>query len=90
MRNSFSPNQQKSKAVVLLESPRKNNDLLLQGMSLEEMQKYFKYPQPEAAKRLGVSLSTLKRRFYALNMGKRLFSKGFVPCFVTYLRCFFV
>jgi len=54
-----------------LESPRKNNDVLLQDMTLEEMRKYFKYPQPEAAKRLGVSLSTLKRRFYALNMGKR-------------------
>lgn len=35
------------------------------------MAKYFKYTQSVAAKKLGVSVSTLKRRFYQLDMGKR-------------------
>jgi hypothetical protein len=37
----------------------------------KEMERLFIYPQPEAAKRLGVSLSTLKRRFYETHQGKR-------------------
>jgi hypothetical protein len=38
----------------------------LRKLTREEMALYFKLPQPEAAKRLGVSLSSLKRRFYEL------------------------
>jgi hypothetical protein len=37
----------------------------------EQLRNHFIYPQPEAARRLGVSLSTLKRRFYELHSGKR-------------------
>jgi len=37
----------------------------------EELHKYYQYSQPEAAKRLGVSVSTLKRRYYKLFPGKR-------------------
>lgn len=33
-------------------------------LSKEELERHFVYPQPEAARRLGVSVSTLKRRFY--------------------------
>lgn len=35
-----------------------------------EMEKYFHYPQRLAAQKLGVSLSTLKRRFYQLDIGR--------------------
>merc|ERR1712130_820054 len=45
--------------------------LLLENISREDMKRLFQYPQPVAAKIMGVSVSTLKRRFYALNMGKR-------------------
>jgi hypothetical protein len=37
----------------------------------EQLKSMYMYPQPEAAKRLGVSLSTLKRRFYELHNGQR-------------------
>lgn len=38
----------------------------------DQLKAMFIYSQPEAAKRLGVSLSTLKRRFYELaGKGKR-------------------
>jgi len=36
----------------------------------EEMSKYFHCPQRLAAQKLGVSLSTLKRRFYQLDIGR--------------------
>lgn len=35
-----------------------------------EMAKYFSYPQRLAAQKLGVSVSTLKRRFYQLGIGR--------------------
>ncbi|KAL9656269.1 hypothetical protein ABK040_007882 [Willaertia magna] len=41
-----------------------------------EMIKHFCYPQPKAAKLLGVSVSTLKRRFYEMQFG----SKWPYPC----------
>lgn len=42
------------------------------SISDKELREVFAYTQPEAAKRLGVSLSTLKRRFYELaGKGKR-------------------
>jgi hypothetical protein len=37
----------------------------------EQIEKYFSLPQPSAAKKLGVSLSTLKRRFYETHGGTR-------------------
>ena len=40
-------------------------------ISREELEKYFKYSQSKAAALLNVSVSTLKRRFYQLDMGKR-------------------
>eukprot|EP00818_Percolomonas_sp_WS_P004145 CAMPEP_0117439028 /NCGR_PEP_ID=MMETSP0759-20121206/2358_1 /TAXON_ID=63605 /ORGANISM="Percolomonas cosmopolitus, Strain WS" /LENGTH=255 /DNA_ID=CAMNT_0005230739 /DNA_START=2588 /DNA_END=3355 /DNA_ORIENTATION=- len=40
-------------------------------MTADDFQPYFKLTQVEAAKKLGVSLSTLKRRFYELKLGKR-------------------
>lgn len=36
----------------------------------EEIKKYFNVSQSKAAKLLGVSVSTLKRRFYSMNMGR--------------------
>ncbi len=36
------------------------------SISDRELREVFAYTQPEAARRLGVSLSTLKRRFYEL------------------------
>ncbi|KAL0476290.1 hypothetical protein AKO1_010898 [Acrasis kona] len=36
----------------------------------EVLQDYYCYPQVEAAKLLGVSLSTLKRKFYELKIGR--------------------
>lgn len=42
------------------------------SISDRELREVFAYTQPEAARRLGVSLSTLKRRFYELaGKGKR-------------------
>ena len=38
-------------------------------ISIEQLEANFHYPQPEAAKRLGVSVSTLKRRFYEVHGG---------------------
>jgi AraC-like DNA-binding protein len=40
-------------------------------LSEDQLQASFQYPQHEAAKRLGVSVSTLKRRFYELYGGTR-------------------
>ena len=40
-------------------------------LSASQLESYFHYPQYEAAKKLGVSLSTLKRRFYELYKGAR-------------------
>ncbi len=40
-------------------------------IDLKEMKKYYYYPQPTAAKLLGVSLSTLKRRYYEVVGDKR-------------------
>lgn len=40
-------------------------------LSKEEIEKYFSFPQPTAAKLLKVSLSTLKRRFYETHRGSR-------------------
>jgi len=40
-------------------------------LSKEDIEKYFSFPQPKAAKLLGVSLSTLKRRFYDTHKGSR-------------------
>lgn len=42
-------------------SPRNKRQIHLEKHEIEQ---FFSYPQPEAAKKLGVSLSTLKRRFY--------------------------
>jgi len=39
-------------------------------ISRSDMQKYFNCPQRLAAQKLGVSVSTLKRRFYKLKMGR--------------------
>jgi DNA-binding transcriptional regulator YiaG len=36
----------------------------------EEIKKYFNVSQSKAAKLLGVSVSTLKRRFYSMDMGR--------------------
>jgi hypothetical protein len=36
----------------------------------DEIKKYFNYSQAKAAKMLGVSVSTLKRRYYSMGMGK--------------------
>lgn len=36
----------------------------------EEISKYFAYSQSNAAKLLGISVSTLKRKCYAMGMGK--------------------
>ncbi len=47
----------------------------LRKLTREEMALYFKLPQPEAAKKLGVSLSSLKRRFYEL-YGNRMKGSG--------------
>jgi len=44
-----------------------------------DMQKYFNCPQRLAAQKLGVSMSTLKRRFYQLKMGRW-------PCQLTHDR----
>ncbi|KAL0486026.1 hypothetical protein AKO1_012222 [Acrasis kona] len=46
--------------------PRKKHPRL----SAEKISKYLSMSQAEACHHLGVSLSTLKRRFYELNMGK--------------------
>jgi DNA-binding NtrC family response regulator len=40
-------------------------------LTRQVLEEYFKYSQEEAASRLGVSLSTLKRKFRSLKMGKR-------------------
>jgi hypothetical protein len=40
-------------------------------ISAEELKKVLHYAQPQAAKILGVSLSTLKRKFYQLYPGRR-------------------
>ena len=40
-------------------------------LTRQVLEEYFKYSQEEAASRLGVSLSTLKRKFRTLKMGKR-------------------
>jgi hypothetical protein len=42
-------------------SPRNKRQIHLEKHDIEQL---FSFPQPEAAKKLGVSLSTLKRRFY--------------------------
>ncbi len=39
-------------------------------LSKEEILKYIQYPQPDAARMLNVSVSTLKRRFYELGLGR--------------------
>jgi len=39
-------------------------------ISRSDMEKYFNCPQRLAAQKLGVSMSTLKRRFYQLKMGR--------------------
>jgi hypothetical protein len=48
-----------------------DDDSKMIQIDTKEMERLFIYPQPEAAKRLGVSLSTLKRRFYETHKGKR-------------------
>ncbi len=40
-------------------------------LSEQQLRTHYIFSQPEAARRLGVSLSTLKRRFYELHSGKR-------------------
>ncbi|KAL0484910.1 hypothetical protein AKO1_011786 [Acrasis kona] len=40
------------------------------NLSRDKIKKYFKCPQGLAARFLGVSISTLKRRFYDLEMGR--------------------
>ena len=43
----------------------------LDVLSADEIRQYFCYTQSDAARLLGVSVSTLKRRFYELNLGNR-------------------
>jgi hypothetical protein len=41
-----------------------------QELTKEEISKYFSYSQSTAAKMLGISVSTLKRRYYSMGLGK--------------------
>ena len=43
----------------------------LEQITSEQIQLYFGHTQTDAARLLGVSVSTLKRRFYELNLGNR-------------------
>ena len=40
-------------------------------ISEQEIKQYFKYSQAQAATMLNISVSTLKRRFYQMGMGRR-------------------
>jgi hypothetical protein len=40
-------------------------------ISEQELSKYYQYSQPEAARLLGISVSTLKRRYYKMHPNKR-------------------
>jgi hypothetical protein len=68
-------NKKKNNGIVVSPSPNKigkrSRNKKLDQITKEDMMKYFKYTQSVAAKKLGVSVSTLKRRFYQLDMGKR-------------------
>ena len=48
-----------------------NKDDSAKGISQKDLERYYRYPQPEAAKRLGVSLGALKKRFYEISRGAR-------------------
>lgn len=56
--------QAKMKKMIAPISTKKNE------LTKEEIAKYFSYSQSTAAKMLGISVSTLKRRYYAMNLGK--------------------
>ncbi|KAL9655057.1 hypothetical protein ABK040_008840 [Willaertia magna] len=43
----------------------------LESMTAEDIKQYFKYTQTDAARLLQVSVSTLKRKFYELQLGNR-------------------
>ncbi|EFC41625.1 predicted protein [Naegleria gruberi] len=48
-----------------------NRSKKLDVLSADQIRQYFCYTQQDAARLLGVSVSTLKRRFYELKLGKR-------------------
>ncbi|KAL9653876.1 hypothetical protein ABK040_012936 [Willaertia magna] len=65
-------NKLTSSASRLSSKKRRRNYV---GIDLDTMKPYFHLPQREAAKKLGISLSTLKRRYYELNLGKWPYSR---------------
>lgn len=62
--------------TVALERIEKNNGLLrkkkhdLDWLTAENIKPYLKYDQRKAAEKLNISISTLKRHFYKLNLGR--------------------
>ncbi|KAL9658774.1 hypothetical protein ABK040_005929 [Willaertia magna] len=74
--HTSSENTSKKKIKFQIENPSDPNYKSItqksnyKEITFEEMSKYFHLPQTQAAELLGVSLSTLKRRFYSFGIGR--------------------
>ncbi|KAL9642450.1 hypothetical protein ABK040_011019 [Willaertia magna] len=69
--NVVKPTSMNTSVIANKPKKKKGRHRKLDTLTYETIREYFKYTQSQAAKKLGVSVSTLKRKFYSLGYESR-------------------